>query len=302
MRACINFSLRALILGPSLALLASSQAPCETSARQNLVFGWDSVPRLVERCLGSVECQGSDRELLESLREALQGSEASQPEFVFYSEPTSPFCLSSRDVYSTNRVWSSAIRVCDPRLYHPETNAPLWSPEVALIEMSELALLKSSLADEIVISDLATRMAELSGVRVQMQRQAIKEFRGLRILTLEDRDSTDVLVSSLLAPNWKQNLLELARDGKPCETLGAETVEVSLKRPRWTGGGFVVGEASFGAGMADAVVDCSTGASTFVLKGSFTWRMDFQYEEPLRYTDLRSSIKFEDLRTVSPNP
>ena len=283
------------------ALGTAASAP-NAAARHNLVFGWQGVSYVLENCLQSPACVGSDRKLIESLAEKLRLPFDRQPVFIFYRDPNSDFCLKSRDVYVSSRIWLSAIQVCEPRLYDLSSKAPLWSPQVSLMEMTELAFLKATPLDESRVAELATRIVELSALRLSDRRLNERSLEQLRLVSLEDAESSEMPFSKLMTPQNEYSFNRLAESDQPCEkNYGSLTTKVSLKKATWSLPGSVERSGwTMVSGWSDAIVECKFGANTSLYRGRYEWRFDFVYRSANRYDGERFSSRFRDLVAISP--
>jgi hypothetical protein len=282
-------------------LVASGLGVSETRARQNLLFGWNAVPRLLQSCLRSTECTGSDRKLLENVLGLFLLPIDKSPAFVFHSDRESEFCQRSRDVYATERAWAAPVHVCEPRLYDFVTGEPLWSAYVALLEMTETAFLKSTPLDEGTLSDLSTRVVELNSLQLYDRRSPLEGLEGLRLLSLENPDTLAMDQGQLLTPHAGFDLYTSAWAAKPCEALGGETQLITLKRPNW-GATDVVGTDGRGhiSGSHEILVDCLFGGEARVYRGRYDWRLKFKLTHPLVFEELELVSDFKDLSLVGP--
>jgi hypothetical protein len=282
-------------------LMASGLEGSDTRARQNLLFGWNAVPRLLQSCLRSSDCTGSDRRLLENVLGLFQSQIDESPPFIFHSDSASEFCQRSRDVYGTERIWSAPVHVCEPRLYDSVSRDLLWSSDVALLEMTETALLKATPLDEGTLSDLSTRLVELNSLQLYERRLPLEGLEGLRLLSLESLDTLVMDQGQVLTPHAGFDLYTSAWVAKPCEGLGGETLRVALKRPSW-GATDVVGTGGRGhiSGSHEALVDCLVGGETRVYRGRYDWSLRFKLMHPLVFEELELVSDFKDLGLVGP--
>ncbi|MEO5668747.1 MAG: hypothetical protein ABIR96_11865 [Bdellovibrionota bacterium] len=287
-----------------LCAAASSPAPLfDSSARQNLLFGWNAIPQLLERCLASSVCAGTDRRMMEDLLRGFRLPADTQPAFVFVQDRDSEFCRNNRDVYGTDRIWSAPIKVCEPRLYEAVSGAPLWSAEVAVNEMMELAFLKSSPLDENVVADITTRIVELSNFEVRELRYPLEGLEALRLVSISDPDRDDMGFAMLLAPGMSYDIVASAWAVSPCELKGGVTKNITLGRPHWNSDGQIdgYGAASI-SGSAEAVVGCLEQGHDVSYAALLQWSLSFDLRAPTIYENPRFSADFQNLRVVSPAP
>lgn len=284
-------------------LMAAGPGPSDARARQNLLFAWNAVPRLLQSCLRFSACTGYDRKLLENVLSHFLLPNDKSPAFVFHPDRESEFCQRSRDVYGTERTWSAPVRVCEPRLYDSFSGEPLWSASVALLEMTETALLKSTALDEGDIADLSTRLVELNSLQLYDRRSSLEGLEGLRLLSLENPDTLAMEQGQLLTPHASFDLHATAWASNACEGVGGETLQVELKRPKW-GATDVVGADGQGqvSGSHEALIDCMVAGQLQVYRGTFEWTLKFRIKHPLAFEELALLSDFKDLGLIGPGP
>jgi hypothetical protein len=291
------------LLVPVCALQASSSsAPSDARARQNLLFAWSAVPVLVEACLNSSTCVGADRKILESVLAASKLPAAQQPQVIFFPDRESDFCVHSRDVYGTDRIWSAPIRVCEPRLYDPATLEPLWNSEVALLEMSEVAFLKGTPLDDNTVSDLATRLVELNTLRLKEFRHPMPELAAIRVLGIEQPELKEVAMARVMTPQTQFDLVEALGSAHPCETYyDSRTVGFSVRDLQFAeGGSFSAGSWSNVPLVSDTFIDCAADGRVQSYRGKVRWDLSFRWVSPTQFDQESFSIDLKGFRLVGP--
>jgi hypothetical protein len=105
----------------------------------------------------------------------------------------------------------------------------------------------------------------------------------------------------VLTPHASFDLYTTAWSQNPCEAFGGDTLQVTLKRPRWGATDFV---GSDGRGQISSsheiLVDCLVDQKTQVYLGRFEWILKFKVDRPLVYGELELLSNFKDLGLVGP--